>query len=177
LTKRRRQPGQISVSQEISLRPGIVNVAGIRDQAAYEFLTGKQPNFEQKIAAAFQAWEQYVKPLYLNTDSRGERTLAKLKDDNGQMRRANRYAAEMLYRAFDTVLGSNQKSQANEINAGDLAHMLLSEQVLYTLREQYRLILENGVAEDIDRWTAASLSTLTRLRDLWLDVERLRKQK
>lgn len=166
-TKQRRRgapPNQPTICEVIA-KPNSINFAGIQDSLAYEFMTGKIPDYRAKIDAAFNIVETILKPLYFTDSSRTERKLSKLRA-NGIVRQADPKAADLVVSQLDTILSKQPQLRNVDINALDVSFLLLSTQVLYALEEQFHQLEQKGKSVEIDNWASYALSTLLRLEQL-----------
>jgi hypothetical protein len=176
IERRRGKLPENPVLPALTAKPNSINVAGVRDDIAYNYLTGDTPaNFRQKIDAVFSAWDATVRPLFLETNSRSERQLSELRTNAALKQKLPDSVNKMTRELINVLRIVDQTSE--DINAAEVTHALLAHQVLYALQEQYHQLKANGQAVEIDNWAGYSASVLNRFRKLIPNVMEAKKSK
>lgn len=158
---------QNPVMQPVKVLQDTLIVAGMRDKTVFEFLTGEvDANYMQKINTAFGAWKKYIEPFYIE-GSKEDRSLHALRSNGKFMQEMPEIAGRMrdeVTRAIEKDLGRAEARK--DANTADVAHILLGEQIMYTLHAQYRQLEAKGKADEIDNWVNFSAQVIKRLKNL-----------
>lgn len=170
--RRRGKPPARPTPGIVHARPGTLMVAGIRDQDAYEYLTGMVEDYKQKIESVFEAWEKSILPIYQLTNARSQRMLTALPKAPNLKDQAPE-AVHAVTRGLIRILPD--RNQLGDIAAAELSHILLSEQALYALAEYYRILKEHGESVEIDNWVAYTYNMMYRLRRLSIQIKGINK--
>lgn len=149
-------------SAKILVQPDKINVAGIKDHQAFEFLTGDvEGSYKAKIDSVFSAWESYVKPLFATLDESGQNYSSFRV--NGEFRSKNPNIFRKLFIDAEKI---RKSFEGKDFNLANTAHILLAEQLFYSLHAQYEQIKNANNDSAVDQWATYSFSVLAKFNQL-----------
>ncbi len=147
----------------ITFTNGSTNLAGIKDERLFAFMTGSQivTDYKAKIDAGLATIQNTILPIMKSTSSRQERLLS--------ASRSSRVLAKVpsfsdkLLPELDIVSNSVGKK---DLYTAECGYILLASQVCYILWARYQELKSVGTEVEIDNWANYCYTTTNRLRQL-----------